>query len=310
MASNVTAQFTDLTLPQGMLYLISTYVIGYLVYALVFRKKYSEFAKDAFAKDIWFTKTTAVDFSFFLLFVAGISTGIVFGFDAIEPTLNYLQAAFLPDNVGKLGQFPDSTLFVIAWTLVLVVITDFLHFFIHWIEHKFRFFWCFHATHHSASRMNPFVGYRLHPVELFLVRFVRMGVAPAIFVVLTYYLFGAGATPYLFYGVPIYFFVYYLYSNLRHTEVWITFPRPLSYILCSPAMHQIHHSNNPKWFNTNMSFIFSLWDWLFGTIYIPTNEDRKNLQFGLPANANVPAGSFLANLINPFVNVYRWMVPK
>tara|TARA_Y100000310_G_C20590346_1_gene767645 strand:+ start:341 stop:1321 length:981 start_codon:yes stop_codon:yes gene_type:complete len=312
LIENISALFTDLSLPQAVLYLVSTYVIGYLFYIIISKKRPSDFIRDAFSREIWLSDTAAVDFSFFFLFIVGISTGFVFGIDIVPQAIEYLKISFFPDgvSVGIFPSFSENVPFMIAWTLVLVVITDFLHFFIHWIEHKFRFFWFFHSTHHSANHLNPFVAYRLHPVELFLVRLIRLALAPAIFAILTFYLFGTQAITYVFYGVPIYFFVYYLYSNLRHTEVWIKFPRKLSYIFCSPAMHQIHHSDDPNWYGTNMSFLFSLWDWMFGTIYVPTDKDREILSFGLQKKENVPAGSFIANIINPFTNIYRWILNK
>ncbi len=302
---NVYSLFKDLSLPQTIFYLASTYVIGFIAYIIISKGRFSQFTKDAFSKEIWLSKTAIVDFLFFFFFLTGISTGIVFGFDIVPEAREYLVKKFLPGNIDAIPGFSESLPLKIAWTLVFIIISDFLWFFIHWIEHKVRFFWRFHATHHSAKRLNPFVAYRLHPIESFLVRLIRFAIAPALFALLTYMIFGVQASVYIIYGVPIYFFIYYLYSNLRHTEIWVKFPRKLSYVFCSPAMHQIHHSDDPKWFGKNMSFIFSTWDWLFGTIYIPVDSDRETLKFGLPKEENVSSDSFLENVINPFINIFK-----
>jgi len=304
---NIGSLFLDITYQQHVIYLVSTYAIGYLVYTLVFKKKYSEFAKDAFSKDIWLSKSALVDYSFFFLFLAGISTGSIFGMDLIPQYVNFLKSSFFADNAGLFTNFAKSIPLMMAWTLVLIVIADFINFLVHWMEHKVRFLWSFHAIHHSAKRLNPFVNYRVHPVELFIVRFFSMVITYAIFAILTISLFGTESVAIFFvFVIPLYIFFSFLHSNLRHTEIWIKFPRKLSHIFCSPAMHQIHHSNDPKWFGKNMSFIFSIWDWLFGTIYIPTDEDRTHLNFGLREEDNISADSFVANIIYPIENIYKW----
>jgi hypothetical protein len=45
-------------------------------------------------------------------------------------------------------------------------------------------------------------------------------------------------------------------------------------------MHQWHHSNDRAVFFANYSTKFALWDWLFGTAYLPGR--KKPDEFGLP----------------------------
>ena len=50
----------------------------------------------------------------------------------------------------------------------------------------------------------------------------------------------------------------------------------------SPAHHQIHHSNNPIHFDKNLGNCLAVWDWMFGTLHVPSKE-RENLVFGIEA---------------------------
>ncbi|MDA0663410.1 MAG: hypothetical protein O3B08_11320 [Proteobacteria bacterium] len=54
----------------------------------------------------------------------------------------------------------------------------------------------------------------------------------------------------------------------------------LEHVVSSPAQHQIHHSDNPIHFDKNYAVHFSLWDWVFGSIYTTTPRPEA-LNFGL-----------------------------
>ena len=97
-----------------------------------------------------------------------------------------------------------------------------------------------------------------------------------------------GVFIFAFYGTPDYsvllgistiYVVYNFFaSNLRHSHIWLSWGKPLSYLFISPAMHQIHH--DPNRLNKNYGEIFAIWDWMFGTLYIP--QGREKFAIGLP----------------------------
>ena len=70
-------------------------------------------------------------------------------------------------------------------------------------------------------------------------------------------------------------FFIYIYVHLQHTQLWIPFTGWLGRVFMSPAHHQIHHSAIPAHFNKNMGSCLALWDWMFGTLYVPAAE-REN----------------------------------
>ena len=67
----------------------------------------------------------------------------------------------------------------------------------------------------------------------------------------------------------------------------------------SPAHHQIHHSRNPAHFNKNLGSCLALWDWMFGTLYIPAAK-REPLEFGVEPD-RPHAHTIRGELIAPFL---------
>jgi len=66
---------------------------------------------------------------------------------------------------------------------------------------------------------------------------------------------------------------------LRHSHIWLDFGPVLDRILISPAQHQIHHSLAPKHHDCNYGLTLAVWDWMFGTLYVP--QSREVLAFGV-----------------------------
>jgi len=89
-----------------------------------------------------------------------------------------------------------------------------------------------------------------------------------------------GANVVTLFGVNAVFGLFRLLSgNLRHSHIWVAYPRWLSHLLISPAQHQIHHSVELRHRDRNMGTVFAFWDWLFGTLYVPRGRER--LTFGV-----------------------------
>src|SRR5262249_38792003 len=91
--------------------------------------------------------------------------------------------------------------------------------------------------------------------------------------------------------------------HLQHSHVWIPASGPLGRVIFSPAHHQIHHSDNPIHYDKNFGCCLSLWDWLFGTLCVPTCK-RERLNFGIGVRSrshHTAIGCFIV----PFVLVWR-----
>jgi sterol desaturase/sphingolipid hydroxylase (fatty acid hydroxylase superfamily) len=70
-------------------------------------------------------------------------------------------------------------------------------------------------------------------------------------------------------------------------------------------MHQIHHSLDKRHFNKNYSQVFSLWDWLLGTIYVP--REKEMLNFGLTDFEHKSYDSVWKLYSLPFKKSFAWM---
>ncbi|MCC7260194.1 MAG: creatininase family protein [Alphaproteobacteria bacterium] len=197
---------------------------------------------------------------------------------------------------------PSSGVAVALFTLVAFIAYDFGQFIIHYALHRIPLLWEFHKIHHSAQVLTPITAYRFHPVELLLtslsVAFFS-GLAQGAFI----WLYGHPPEVIRVAGLHVGIFLFYVMAyNLRHSNVWLSYPRALSHLLISPSQHQIHHSIAPQHWDKNMGYMLSIWDWMFGTLYVP--EGRETLQFGLDGREELAYNRIGAAYALPFVRVW------
>lgn len=188
---------------------------------------------------------------------------------------------------------------VVLYTILAVIALDLGVYIMHYLFHRIPVLWEFHKVHHSAEELNPMTLFRMHPVDLFLT-----GMLVAIFNGLAFagilYLTGSKPTMSTLFGVNIIIFLFYLLGyNLRHSHMWLSYSMWLSRILVSPAQHQIHHSSDPKHVDKNFGLIFSFWDQLMGTCYIPRKYEK--LEYGLSRDNPNPFKSTSDLYFKPFV---------
>lgn len=232
-----------------------------------------------FPKHIYAHRSARVDYKFFLLnrilfpvFFAPLIVGTVAVSDS---TVALLERVTGSPGPGWAPGLPSHLLL----TLAFVVTLDAALFIAHYLQHKVPLLWEFHKVHHSAEVLTPITVYRMHPMDdLF------SGTLVALFVGVVWGVFshlhaeGIGVLTVL--HVNALLFVYYVAGyNLRHSHVWLSYPRVLSHVFVSPAQHQIHHSRNPRHFDKNLGFIFAFWDYLAGTLYVPRQYEQ--LDYGL-----------------------------
>jgi sterol desaturase/sphingolipid hydroxylase (fatty acid hydroxylase superfamily) len=190
-----------------------------------------------------------------------------------------------------------------------ILLTDFLLFYMHYMFHKIPTLWEFHKVHHSAEVMTPITAYRMHPVEVVF----NMNVT-ALFTGLLLGLFGyltdGGRPGFTIFGINAIQFAFYVVGfNLRHSHVPLGYGSVISQVLVSPWMHQVHHSREARHLDMNMGFIFSFWDRLFGTLYVP-NKDEPDYALGLTTGEHVHFHGVLAMYFRPFANLARrWLKP-
>ena len=177
---------------------------------------------------------------------------------------------WLTDSSG-LGHEPGIVA-AFALTLIRIIAFDAGIFIAHYLQHKVPVLWAFHKVHHSAEVLTPITVYRMHPVDDLLTA-TTVGILTGVVGGVFQFAFSGSVEQFLFLGLNAALFLFYLAGyNLRHSQIWLSYPKALSHIFISPAQHQIHHSNAVQHYDKNIGFIFALWDWLAGTLYVPDGK--------------------------------------
>ena len=144
-----------------------------------------------------------------------------------------------------------------AWLQVIVVLVtaDFIQWSIHQRLHRIPQLWRLHRVHHSISdhQMDWLVSLRFHWGEQLVYTSILC---------LPLYLVGFSSLAILVHNISVVLFGYFNHANIN-AELG-----PLRYLFNSPKMHLWHHeaaSHKAK----NFGVVFSCWDWIFGTAYLP-----------------------------------------
>ncbi len=135
-----------------------------------------------------------------------------------------------------------------AYPLCLIWI-DFWRYLAHRVAHENRFWWATHVTHHSSSKYNLSVSFRLGWTQYIKIVFFLP-------VILTGF-------------DPIMFFICHqievLYQFWLHTEYITKLPRAIEFIFVTPSHHRVHHGTNAKYIDKNYGSTLIIWDRIFGT---------------------------------------------
>jgi sterol desaturase/sphingolipid hydroxylase (fatty acid hydroxylase superfamily) len=140
--------------------------------------------------------------------------------------------------------------------------------------------WEFHKVHHSAEVLTTFTEMRTHPVEIIAFMNIIGMMTGIVFGVLTYE-FGPGVQPFTLLNANLALMLFLLtIGHLRHSHMWLPFTGIYGKLLQSPAHHQIHHSDQERHFDKNLGFALAIWDWAFGTLYVPSKHEKFGFGFG------------------------------
>jgi sterol desaturase/sphingolipid hydroxylase (fatty acid hydroxylase superfamily) len=206
-----------------------------------------------------------------------VVTGLVSGLLALNG-----RALDLTDTSGW-GPVGRQPLWLQA--LEALVLADLIFYWVHRLFHTTRL-WPFHAVHHSSEQLDWLSSMRFHPINDVVSRVVQavplvlLGFAPVAVVCV----------------IP----VIVVFIVVTHADVPWTWG-PLKHVLVSPVYHHWHHSSEPEAVDKNFAGVLVLWDWLFGTRYMPA--DRRPTVYGLVGEPT--PGGFLTLLAHPFRALFR-----
>jgi sterol desaturase/sphingolipid hydroxylase (fatty acid hydroxylase superfamily) len=171
-----------------------------------------------------------------------------------------------------------------ARLVVYYVIADFTAYWVHRLQHRSRFLWAFHTTHHSQRNMSFITLNRMHPFE------------EIFHTILTYtptVLLGATAQDL----VPIVWLLS-IVAFLQHSQVRWKFGI-LEKILVTPHFHAIHHSADPAHRDRNFGVSLSIWDYCFGT---SVEDTAWPASYGLD---DIEMPTIVSTFLLPFRMVYE-----
>ena len=174
---------------------------------------------------------------------------------------------------------PPSFMISISLVVALIVATDFARFLAHYLAHRVPVLWTFHKVHHSAEVLIPPTALRLHPVDEACL-FMAITAANTLVYGVFFAFCRLDLTDVTRLGLDAYITLYLLsFYPLRHSHLPLRFGATIERVLLSPAMHQLHHSSEPRHHGKNLGFSLALWDRLFGT-FAPLDEATRALGLG------------------------------
>ena len=155
---------------------------------------------------------------------------------------------------------------VVMYWIMLLLLEDFLYYWLHRFDHEIRLFWAVHVTHHSSEHLNFSVGFRSSVFQP-LYRFIY-------FIPLA--LMGFKALDIVFIYSATQIWGIFVHTELVKKMGW------LENILVTPSHHRVHHASNPKYLDKNMGMFLIIWDKMFGTFQpeLPEKEYQP-IKYGL-----------------------------
>ena len=260
-------------------YMAGWLLIVWIIYRM--RRETVGFFKWAFPSRIWRHRSSLVDFVLFVLGQSMAFLGILSRFVATP-----VVAAAVAGMVPWAATGSDTSLHPILLALILFLSADFASYWSHRAHHTISAIWPLHAVHHSAEVLTPITAYRHHPLSILVNLSFQSIVIGALWGLLIG-VFDHSASLATIAGANAFVVIANItVANFHHAHIWVSFGPFWERVFMSPAQHHIHHSTNPDHFNTNYGQILSVWDWMFGTLYV--TESKESVSFGLDSKADAP----------------------
>lgn len=182
-----------------------------------------------------------------------------------------LQAvySFLIGSFGAQTALITAPMAVIVFQFLCIFLSSELGAYLaHLSLHRVPILWSIHRVHHSAESLTMFTRLRDHPLD-----FIWNGLGRAALgsVFAAAIMFALGTPPsqqaiIAYYTMAM--MLPFLTDAWRHSHI----PMSLGWfnrIFNAPVMHQFHHSAEPQHFDKNLGAELMIFDWLFGTLYLP-----------------------------------------
>jgi len=175
-------------------------------------------------------------------------------------------AYFLNPKFTLVNYFQLST---VSTFLVLLIIIDFIGYWIHRAFHKIPWLWQFHAVHHTDTEVDVTTSHRQSPIEAILGSLITFPM---------FVLIGAPAFVFIYYVFFHKFIELYAHSNIRISK---SVDNVLRKIIVTPDFHRMHHFSDRNYTDSNFSVVFPVFDYLFSTATRWKYEDLPKVELGI-----------------------------
>ncbi|MEJ2105170.1 MAG: sterol desaturase family protein [Ignavibacteriaceae bacterium] len=186
-----------------------------------------------------------------------IAQSYILGILIFTYIINFIDTS---TGLSRLQLFRDVPIWI---QLIFFLVTHDLY--IYWMhrwQHKNKYLWRIHEAHHSPKKVDWLSGSRSHAIEILINQTIEF---------LPIVLLGSPPEVIAYKGMISAVWGMYIHSNLDiHTG-------KLQKFINGPEMHRWHHSTG-KGRNRNFATKLAIWDWIFGTAYLP---DTKPDEYGL-----------------------------
>lgn len=168
--------------------------------------------------------------------------------------------------------------------LLLFVVRDFVQWNVHRLLHKQPWLWEVHKVHHSVREMGYAAHLRYHFVETIVYRSIEY---------LPLAMIGFGIQDFIL----VHLFTITI-GHLNHANIYLPLG-PLKYLLNNPQMHIWHHAKDIPEGSAGINYGISLsvWDYLFGTAWMP--GDGRDIKLGFEEVDEYPH-DFVGQVMKPF----------
>ena len=190
----------------------------------------------------------------------------------VFPFLESIRSQSLAASIAELPLISQIALAFLA--------QEFLIYWGHRFSHEIPILWRFHSVHHSSEKLDWLAGERRHPID---------GAIMAFFVGVPLLFLGFDLIDLLWLGVFNSLWDMTIHANLRWRlhfmkGLWVT-----------TEYHHWHHVADQEIRNRNYAGALPVFDWLFGTYYLP--KDKMPDGYGI--DTPMP-NSYLGQLTQPF----------
>lgn len=178
---------------------------------------------------------------------------------------------------------------LVARAAIAFLLLDLLRYALHRVFHSYGWLWKVHQVHHSDPDFDLSTGLRNHPLEALISQAVLSSgvilLAPPVSAVLAMELAAL------------------LQSFFSHANANLPprLERIVGFLIYTPQLHRIHHSQEIREQNANFGEIFPWWDRIFGSFVAQPQAGFDGIAIGLNGAPGAESANLLQMLREPFL---------